>query len=218
MLRQNSSAPVLGVDQMSRLIAGGLFSILACISVSSLLPAENGYTQDEIISITKDLGKKVDMSEDRIGDLVRNFSLVSEQDEFKAATKGRAISAVFVYRSTEAGLLYKRMSGHGFVTFRQGKTAKIKLTSSSLGAQIGGSAEWGLGLVIGLNDFSHFGGNYAGRKKSATAADSTTAWGDIFSNSGYSESSKIHDICFILTGRGLSAGIGKGKITISLEE
>jgi len=202
---------------MRRLTAIGLVSLVACASISLVSSAGTAYTNDEIITVTRDLGKKIEMSDEKIGDLVQNFKQVSEQAEFKDALKNRAITAVFVYRSTEAGLLYKRMSGHGIVAFKNGKSSTIKLTSSSLGAQIGGSAEWGLGLVIGLKDPSHFGGNYSGQKKSATAVDSTTSWPEIFSNSDYAESTRIHDICFVVTGRGLSAGVSKGRITISLE-
>jgi hypothetical protein len=204
---------------MARYIAAGIISLAICLSIPTPSSAESGYTNDEIIAIARDLGQKIEMSDLKISNLVENFKQVCKRDEFKQAAKDKAISAVFVYRATEAGLIYKKMSGGGFVFFKQnGKSSKIKLDSSSLGAQIGGSAEWGLGLVIGLKNPEDFGGAYSGRRKSATAMDSTTAWGEVFSNSSSAESNKAHDIILILTGRGLSAGNSRGKLVITLEK
>ena len=204
---------------MIRHVAAGIFFFVICMPIPAPSYAGTGYTNDQVITITRDLGQKIEMSDLKISDLVENFKQVCNQDEYKEATKNKAISAVFVYRATEAGLIYKKMSGSGFILFRQnGKSSRIKLESSSLGAQIGGSAEWGLGLVIGLKDPENFGGAYSGQKRSATAMDSTIARGEVFSNSSSVESNRAHDIMLILTGRGLSAGKSKSKIIITLEK
>ena len=204
---------------MARIIAAAIISVVICMSIPPASSAESGYTSDEIVAFTKDLGQKIEMPDAKIADLVEKFRQVSKQDEFSQATKDKAISAIFAYRATEAGLVYKKMSGRGFVLFkRNGKSSKIKLDSSSLGAQIGGSAEWGLGLVIGLKDPADFGGAYSGRRRSATAVDATTAWGEVFSNSSFAASNRVHDIMLILTGRGLSAGNSKNRLIITLEK
>jgi hypothetical protein len=204
---------------MPRFIAVGFVLFFACLAIPCLLSDENSYTSDEIIAITKDLGKKIDAPEGKIEDLIQGFKQAAEQDEFKAAQKKMAITAVFVYKATEGGLVYKRMAGRGNVIFKQdNKTSPVKLSSGTYGAQIGGSAEWGLGLIMGLKNALDFGGSYAGKKKSATAVNSTAARGEMFSNSDYVESSKTHNIYLIATGSGLSAGVSKGKITISLEK
>jgi hypothetical protein len=206
-------------DFMMRIIAIGIISLAVPIFNASPLFSGNTFTQDEIISAAKKLGGKIEMPEEKIGDLIQNFKRACEDNDFKQTLKDGSISAVFVYRATEAGLLYKRMRGHGLIMFKEtGETKTVNLSGASLGAQVGGSAEWGLGIAIGLKHPSHFGGSYSGRKKSATAADSTATWGEFFSNTDHAESNKVHDICFIVTGRGLSAGVGKGKITISLED
>jgi hypothetical protein len=207
-----------GVHRMARYIVAGIISIVVCMSIPALSSAERGYTSDEVIAAAKDLGQKIEMSDLKITDLVENCKQVFNQDEYKNATKDKVISAVFVYRATEAGLIYKKMSGDGLVLFRQsGKSSKIKLSSSSLGAQIGGSAEWGLGLVLGLKDPADFGGVYSGQRKNATAVNSSTARGEVFSSSNSADSKKAHDILLILTGSGLSAGNSKGKLIIALE-
>jgi hypothetical protein len=208
-----------GVCSMGRYIAAVIFSFAICLSVSVLSSAEIGYNSDEIITAARDLGQKIEMPESKIYDLVANFKQVSTQDDYRQATNGKAVSAVFVYKAAEGGVIYKKMSGGGFVLFKQnGKSSKIKLDSSSVGAQVGGSTEWGLGLVIGLKNPADFGGAYAGRKSNATAINSTKAKGEVFSNATLVESGKAHDIMLILTGRGLSAGTSKSRIMITLEK
>jgi hypothetical protein len=207
-----------GVHPMVRYIAAGIITIVICMSIPALSSAESGYTSEEIIAAARDLGKKIEMSDLKIASLVENYKQVCTQDEYIKATKEKSISAVFVYGASEAGLLYKKMSGNGFILFKQsGRSAKIKLNSSSFGAQIGGSAEWGLGLVFGLKDPEDFGGVYSGQRKNATAVNSTTAFGEVFSNSNSVESKKAHDIMLILTGSGLSAGNSRGNLLITLE-
>jgi hypothetical protein len=204
---------------MARYIAVVIFMLIFCLSIPGLLSAESGYTNDEIAAVAKDLGKKIEMPESKIQDLMNNFKQVLNQDEFKQATKDKIISAVFVYKANEGGVIYKKMSGGGFISFKQnGSSSKFKLDSSSLGAQIGGSAEWGLGLAIGLKNPADFGGAYTGRKRSATAVNATKAWGEVFSNSTAAEGNKVHEIMLIVTGRGLSAGNSKSKIIITLEK
>ena len=131
---------------------------------------------------------------------------------------GRPVSAVFVYRSTEAGLLYKRRSGHGTIVFRNpSATVPLRLSGSSFGASIGGSAEWGVGLVLDLKENRQFGGNYEGEERGATAADSTAPSVARFSNAAYVDAGKAHELLLIVTARGLSAGVANGKITLTPE-
>lgn len=128
------------------------------------------------------------------------------------------MSAVLVYRSTEAGLIYKRRSGHGTISFKNTSVrVPLRLSGSSFGASIGGAAEWGIGLVLDLKENRHFGGTYEGTERGATAADSTVPSAACFSNAAYVEAGKAHEVILIVTARGLSAGVSKAKITISPE-
>ena len=63
----------------------------------------------------------------------------------------------------------------------------------------------------------HFGGTYEGDEKGATAADSTVPSAARFSNAAYVEAGKAHEVLVIVTARGLSAGVSKGKITLTPE-
>ena len=126
------------------------------------------------------------------------------------------MTGVFVYRGTEAGLLLKFMRGYGLVSFKGGRqAAKIRIKGKSFGAQVGGSAEWGVGLVMGLNDTSLFGGDYTGSTKRATAADETVNYGELLTPSYDAGSKDIHHIFLVITGRGLSAGVARSELTIT---
>jgi hypothetical protein len=192
------------------------FLILAPTTVT---PASSeGYSTAEAMNLVRSLGESLDMPNEKVDDLVRNFRSVSGDSRYTALLAGRPVSAVFVYRSTEAGLIYKRRSGHGTIAFKNtSDQVPLRLSGSSFGASIGGSAEWGIGLVLGLKENRHFGGNYEGDEMGATAADSTVPSVACFSNAAYVEAGNAHEVLIIVTARGLSAGLSKGKITLTPE-
>ncbi len=192
-----------------------LFVVAALPSVSS---AQTGYTNDEIISLIRSLGTKLEAPADKLADLTRNFKRAAADDSFKAMINYRPIVGLVLFRAVEAGVVYKRRSGSGLALFKAtGRTVEIQVSGSSLGASIGGSAEWSLGLLVDLKDPHDFGGTYAGREKVATAAGSTTTRAASLTNADYVESGKVHDLIVIVSGRGLSAGVSNAKITITPE-
>ena len=175
-----------------------------------------GFAISEVVTITKELGKQLEWPADKITDLVVNLEKAVQEDLYKKEVEQRAVTAVFVYKATEAGLILKIMRGSGLITFKDGKkAAEISLKSSSLGAQIGGSAEWGVGLVMGLTDMSRFGGEYSGSVRKATAVDTTTYAGVILTPSSNAGGKDTHRLFMVTTGRGLSAGVGGAKVTIT---
>jgi hypothetical protein len=175
----------------------------------------SGFAISEVITITKELGKKLEWPADKITDLVVNLEKAVQEDLYKKEVEQKAVTAVFVYKATEAGLILKIMRGSGLITFKDGKkAAEISLKSSSLGAQIGGSAEWGVGLVMGLTEMSHFGGEYSGSVRKATAVDSSTSSGVVLTPSS-NAGKDTHQLFMVTTGRGLSAGVGGAKLTIT---
>jgi hypothetical protein len=180
--------------------------------------APQGYSMAETVELVRSLGEALEMPGDKLDDLTRNLKTVSADPWHATVVAGRPVSAVFVYRSTEAGLIYKRRSGSGLAAFtRSAARVPVKLSGSSLGASIGGAAEWGVGLVLGLKEDRHFGGTYEGDERSATAIDSTTPVAALFSNRAYVDAGRVHDVLFVVAARGLSAGVSTGKVTITPE-
>ncbi len=150
--------------------------ILAALGSQPSSGPGSAYDINEIIAVTKELGKSLDWPDDKIGDLVANIKKAAQGDIYKQEVAPKGVVGVFVYRATEAGLILKVMRGSGLVTFKAGrKAAEISLRSTSVGAHIGGSAEWGAGLIVGLKKDSDFGGEYSGSSRSAVAIDESSS-------------------------------------------
>lgn len=201
---------------MQRIIVSSLTSLIFVFWLWIEQAPAAGYTQAQIISIAKELGKKQNMLPDKLQDLMKNLKKALKTSQFKEMVKSQPVNAVFVFHAGEGGLLVKFMTGEGLISFESGKqAANIHLRSWSAGAQIGGSAVWGIGLVMGLKNISHFGGDYTGKIKSATAADETTVNGAVLSLSDCEDEKKCHDIYVVHSARGLSAEVGWAKMTIA---
>ena len=194
-------------------------ALLTVAAVALSLPStaqRGGYQISEIVTIAQDLGKQLECPEEKIGSLLTNLKKAVEDDSFKTEAAKRNVTGVFVYRAAEAGLLLKILRGHGLVTFRNGRKAgEFTVRSTSFGAHVGGSAEWCIGLVLGLTDQAKFGGDYSGRMRRATAIDSNSADAVIFTPSASPEGAETHQIFLVVSGRGLSAGTGGAKLTIT---
>jgi hypothetical protein len=193
-----------------------VFGVILAALVARPSSGQGGaYDLNEIIAITKELGKSLDWPDDKVGDLVANIKKAAQGDIYKQEVAPKGVVGVFVYRATEAGLILKVMRGSGLVTFKGGrKAAEITLRSTSVGAHIGGSAEWGAGLIVGLKKDSDFGGEYSGSSRSAVAIDESSSYGALLTPSATS-STDTHAIFVVITGRGLSAGTGGTKLTIT---
>jgi hypothetical protein len=203
---------------MRRTAAAVVLAILGIASLVTARAAADGYSTPEIISVVKRLAVTLEMPAEKTDDVVRILNSVSSSDSFTQMVAGRPISAVLVYRSTEAGLFYKRRSGHGTIVFKDSsRDVPVRLSGSSFGASVGGAAEWGVGLVLKLKADRDFGGTYEGTERGATAADTSTPVAALFTNKPYVESAKAHDLVLIVSARGLSAGVSKGKLTITPE-
>ena len=130
---------------------------------------------------------------------------------------GSAVNGVFAFQLGEGGLLWKVAHGKGLARFvgnPPDKTFSIK--GSSFGASIGGSSEWGVGLVMGLQRVDYFGGDYRGRDTGATAADASTDVAAL-SRSVQGAPELAHDIYLVGAGAGLSAGASRAKLTFLVQ-
>lgn len=185
--------------------------VLTVICLPSSVLAD-GYTKSEIKMEAKALIEKLEISKDVVYRLTGKLDTTLEDPIVNDAIDSKGANALFVYRSGEGGVVVKFMKGDGLISFKTGiKAGSISLKSWSAGALIGGSAQWGIGIVLGLANQSEFGGDYKGTVKGATAAETTTAGFLVLTHdSGKSK----QEIVLITSGRGLSAGVGGEKMTI----
>lgn len=190
-----------------------IFLSIGASSFPTFIHAAN-YSKDEIIKIAENLGKKKNLPEDKLTLLIEGLKKNLIKSWFTKLEKNRPVKGVFVYHAGEGGFIVKYMKGDGLISFKEGKqAATIHIDSWSAGALIGGSTVWGVGLVMGLKNISHFGGEYGGLVQSAIATDNSATNASVFGLT--EEGEKSHDICLIFSGSGLSAGVGGGKLTIT---
>ncbi|MGI5863526.1 MAG: hypothetical protein ACOX6T_15930 [Myxococcales bacterium] len=174
-----------------------------------------GYTEEEIVTLVRSLGKKQSIPADKLSDLVSGLRKSLETADFARHVKKYPVRGVLVFEGGEGGLLVKFMKASGLLSFKGGRqAAEVSLRTWSAGAQAGGSALWGVALVMGLNSEAHFGGDYSGKLITATAGDETTNRALLLSLKD-GKGKRAHDLWVVTAGRGLSAGAGGAKMTIS---
>ena len=143
--------------------------------------------------------------------LVENRLAALLQDTgFQSKDGALGIRGVFAYQMGEGGLLVKFKKGKGLLRLDgESSDAKVAFKSVTFGAQIGGSSEWGIGLVLGLTTPGAFGGDYSGRSLGATFASSSTAVMELTS-----KGANRHKVYLIGAASGASADAGGATLTI----
>lgn len=179
------------------------------------MPSGAGYSSGEIINCTRQLAEKVRIPEYKLADLLVDLKIAMRHDTFKRAVENNPVTGILVYKGGEGGLFWKGLKADGLIAFKNGrKPAGLTVTSRSFGAQIGGSAVWGVGLIMGLKNESHFGGIYCGKVKSATAGTENTPGGSILTQAGSEGELSEHAIFLVTANSGLSAGVRNVKMNI----
>jgi hypothetical protein len=165
-----------------------------------------GFTRDAIEFEARLLMNRMEITRDVSYELKTRLKTVLEDPALSEVIDGRGVGAVFAYSSGEGGVFVKYMEGDGLISFVGGRqAAPVLLSSLGVGAMIGGSAQWGIGLVIGRVDEENFGGRYKGGVRNATAWEVATRAIMYFSRTYGEETQEIY---IVSTGRGLSAGVG----------
>ena len=185
------------------------------IALGSMTTADAAdYTKEEVLSRTRYLALQKEMPPDKIRDLINAIKATYEDPWFKKHIRKKPIRGVLVYSSGEGGFVVKYMKGDGLVSFKNGRqTGRIFLSSWSAGAIIGGAATWAVGLVMGLEKESHFGGSYTGKLLGATAADETAPAALYLTSQ--KESWETHELYILVSSRGLTADAGGTKLKIT---
>jgi hypothetical protein len=156
---------------------------------------------------------RLEITRDVSYELKKRLKAALEDPALGEVIAARGVGAVFAYAAGEGGVLVKYMEGDGLVSFSGGRqAAPFSLRSLGIGAMIGGSAQWGIGLVIGRVDEQDFGGRYRGGVRTATAGEAATRAMMYLSRP---EEEETREIYVISTGRGLSADVGGVIISIT---
>jgi hypothetical protein len=198
---------------MNRCLTAWLVSFLIGIGFLTAAAAAE-YSKQEVISKAEYLALQKEMPPEKIRWLLNALQASYDDPWFKEQIKKQPIRGVLVYSSGEGGLVVKYMKGDGLASFKNGRqTGTIFLNSWSAGAIVGGAATWAVGLIMGLEKESDFGGDYTGKLLQVTAADET-APGAMHLTS-QKEGPAAHELYILVSSRGLTADAGGTKLNIT---
>jgi hypothetical protein len=131
--------------------------------------------------------------------------------DFAAVLARSGVQGVGVYRSGEGGLVVKIARGNGTMRFAGiAGERSFELEATSIGAQVGGSASWGVVLATGLPALEQVDGTYTGSVASATAIEESAGAVRMV------HKRDKHELYFVGIGAGLSANAGESKLVFAL--
>lgn len=174
--------------------------------------AGDAYTRPQIRGEVEDLLRGLDLSPTRRVELLDRLDAFLASREFADAVQRAPVRAVGVYHWGESGVVVKIARGDGSVRFvGDEQTRRIRLKYTSLGAQIGGSASWGVLLATGLPTLAALEGTYVGEIRSATAlGESTGTLRMAHRRSG-------HRVYFVGVAAGLSANAADSEMVLAFD-
>ncbi len=132
--------------------------------------------------------------------------------KWKQEIGSQPIQGVIAYHLGEGGLIIKVKKGTGRVRFLSGEEHELVLKGVTAGAQVGGSSEWGVGLIVGLPDTGSFGGSYQGTTVSAGLATLGTGISQLTLK--HKANAPFHSIYLVSTASGATANAGGGALDI----
>lgn len=198
-------------------------TLLALVSLASPAAAADAktppgdYTPEEVEQVAKAMAKKLNMP---VGDRIELIDRLSESlrtKAFRTWTRDRPVRGVFAYSLKEGGLVVKWTKGRGKAAFKGGpEGVDVVLKATSVGAQVGGSKQWGVGLVVGLEKLRDFGGQYKGNIRQATAISAGKALTELY-RVDLAQDEQHHRVYLIAVATGLSASTGGTKLRISVD-
>jgi hypothetical protein len=171
------------------------------------------YSNEETLTTARELAQKLGMPPEKRGRLEERLLTALGSYRFAVRYGGRGIQGVFAYQLGEGGLIVKVKKGKGLLRWKgEAREHALALSSVTVGAQIGGSSEWGFGLVVGLSEPGGFGGDYSGSTVSATFATAGTGVTEL-SRKRYG--APPHKVYLLGSASGASANAGGGQLTLT---
>ncbi len=173
-------------------------------------PELGRYTDAHVIEAARSLTTTHGIPEDRRRELLAELDRLLADGDFRAEVQERGITGVFAYSGGSGGLLFSGGSATGVANFAEGGQAvPFEASTVAMGAFAGGTASWGIGVLVGLTHEAWLPGEYDGTAVSSTAGTASLA--------GARLKSEWHDhsVRIVATGAGLSVGAGHVEITVT---
>lgn len=167
----------------------------------------------EAVAAAGELASKLGMPPDRRIMVQQRMREVLTTPRFQSKYAGMTIRGVFAYQMGEGGLIIKVKKGRGLLRWKDSpRELRLELKSVTVGAQIGGSSEWGLAVIASAKDVSRgFGGDYGGGTVAATMGGAGATMMELTNQTGHAPHHKLY---LLGTASGASANAGGGRLTI----
>jgi len=194
-------------------IARLLVPALVVLSAIGASAASKSFDDSQAVAIGDQLMLQLGMDAGKRAEVHNRLQSWMQTDRV-SKVGGMPITGVFAYKIGEGGLIVKVIDGQGLVRFADIPTVRsLKMHSVTGGAQIGGSAESGVGVMVGEGTPVDFGGEYSVRAVAATAGAAAASSEELIRKGAPGGG---HRVFLIGVARGLSATAAAGKLTITV--
>ena len=181
------------------------------LALSSARAARADWSPEGIVGAARELSEKIGTPIDKAQPALDRL-----REKLGDAGLASRVAAVVAYQMGEGGLIVKVKKGKGMVRFKRGGENFLMLKSVTVGANVGGSSEWGVGVVVDLQKDAAFGGKYKGKMTGATAGDASVAVNDLH-RSDVSDPTFANRLILIGSASGLSANAGEAELTVTVQ-
>jgi hypothetical protein len=187
--------------------------LIAAYLLSASAARAQNYSTDEAALAGSELARQIGMPDDKRITVETRFRDVLNSERFRAKYAGMQLRGVFAYQMGEGGLIVKVKKGRGLLRWRGSPhELHLELKSVTVGAQIGGSSEWGLAVIASAKDVTRgFGGDYSGGTVAASMGSAGTTMMELTNKGGFAPHHKIY---LVGIASGASANAGGGQLTI----
>lgn len=174
-------------------------------------------TKSPLLALAKELAEKINMPADRQSKVLARLEKALTKDRVQKEHENDRLICVVAYQMGEGGFIVKKTKGKGLIECLDATDPRgFTIKSTTFGAMIGGSSEWGVGLVFGLQKVEDFGGDYKGSSVGATAGDASTNVTTL-KVAGDVAPERYHELYWIGAAAGLSANAGGARLTLQLD-
>ena len=163
------------------------------------------------------LATQLGMPADRKGTVLAKLAQSLKKEKLAQRNAEEPVRCMIAYRYGEGGFIVKATKGAGLVKCAGEKERSFTVKSTAVGALIGGSSEWGVGLVFGLQKIGDgFGGDYKGNMRGATIGKEGVSITEL-KKAKLAPGEKLHELYLIGSASGATANAGGAKLTLQLD-
>jgi hypothetical protein len=189
----------------------GVFFLL--LPRASFAVTQKGYTQSEAVALGDKLTAELGVATDQ--------RVVVRERLTKWLAENRApgtapISGVLAYQMKEGGVIVSVTKGKGIVRyFGDERDRPLKLSGVTGGAQIGGSSQFGVGVILGADPAKNLSGKYRVTHLGTTQPEAKTNVAELAKKNA--EPGQGDKLVLIGTAAGLSATAAAGDLKVTVK-